>query len=67
MGTFVAIWLLGFNIAGPLCTFVQLKFGGREKWFIVLIFSAISWLLIYGLFDRILHVPFPTGKLLGLF
>jgi putative tricarboxylic transport membrane protein len=63
-GYFLAIWLLGFNIAGPLCTFVQLKFGGREKWYITLIFTAISCLLIYGLFDRILHVPFPTGKLL---
>ena len=66
-GYFVAIWLLGFNIAGPLCTFVQLKFGSRERWLITLLFSAISWLLIYGLFDRILHVPFPTGKLLEWF
>ena len=66
-GYFVAIWLLGFNIAGPLCTFVQLRLGSREKWFITLLFTAISWLLIYGLFDRVLHVPFPTGKLLEWF
>ena len=67
VGYFVAIWLLGFNIAGPLCTFVQLKFGSRERWLIILIFTAISWLLIYGLFDRVLHVPFPIGKLLEWF
>ena len=66
-GYFVAIWLLGFSLAGPLCTFVHLKFGARERWLITLIFCAVSWLLIYGLFDRVLHVPFPTGKLLEWF
>ena len=64
IGYFLAIWLLGFSIGGVLCTFIQLKFGSREKWFLSIIFSFIAWIVIYGAFDRLLHVPFPPGQLL---
>lgn len=64
IGYFAAIWLLGFSIGGPLCTFAQLKIASREKWPISLILTAVTWGVIYGIFDRILHVPFPTGQLL---
>jgi putative tricarboxylic transport membrane protein len=67
VGFLVGIWLLGFSIGGPLCTFIQLKFSYREKWPITLILTGFTWIFIYGLFDRILHVPFPTGWLFGWF
>ena len=63
VGYFVAIWLLGFSFGVPLCTFIQLKIFGREKWPQSLIYTASVWALIYGIFDRVLHVPFPTGDL----
>jgi len=63
VGYFVAIWLLGFSIGVPLCTFIQLKIDGREKWSLSLIFTACTWGLIYGIFDQVLHVPFPEGQL----
>jgi len=63
IGYFAAIWLLGFSIAAPLCTFIQLKIGAREKWFITLILTVAAWAFIYGVFDRLLHVPFPPGIL----
>ncbi len=63
IGYLVAIWLFGFSIGGALCTFIQLKIGARERWLITLILTACGWALIYGLFDRVLHVPFPTGQL----
>ncbi len=59
----VAIWSLGFSIGVPICTFIQLKMGYREKWHLSLILTAFAWILVYGLFDRILHVPFPEGRL----
>jgi len=62
LGYFVAIWLLGFSIGGPLCTFIQLKIGARERWLLILVLTGFTWVLIYGLFDRILHVPFPKGQ-----
>ncbi|MDI7261156.1 MAG: tripartite tricarboxylate transporter permease [Thermodesulfobacteriota bacterium] len=63
IGYFFAIWLLGFSIAAPLCTFIQLKIGAREKWFITLILSGAAWAFTYGVFDRLLRVPFPPGYL----
>jgi hypothetical protein len=64
LGYFVAIWLLGFSVGVPLCTFVQLKFGSREKWLISIVLTVFAWAFIYGIFDRVLHVPFPAGQLL---
>jgi hypothetical protein len=63
VGYFAAIWLFGFSLGVPLCTFIQLKIFGREKWPHSLVYTASAWVLIYGIFDRVLHVPFPTGQL----
>jgi len=62
---FVGIWLLGFSIGGALCVFIQLKFGSHEKWPITIILTAFAWGLSYGVFDLLLHVPFPAGQLLA--
>jgi hypothetical protein len=61
---FLVIWLLGFSLGGALCTFLYLKFGSREKWLISTVLTLFAWSVIYGVFDRALHVPFPTGQLL---
>ncbi len=63
IGYFVSIWLLGFSTGGALCTFAHLKLGSREKWPITIILTLLSWAVIYGVFYRVLHVPFPTGRL----
>jgi putative tricarboxylic transport membrane protein len=62
-GWLAGIWLFGFTVGAPLCTFVQLKLGEREKWPLSLILTATAWTFIYGVFDRLLHVPFPAGKI----
>jgi putative tricarboxylic transport membrane protein len=60
---FVGIWLFGFTIGAPLCTFIQLKFGEREKWPLSLILTFIAWAFLYIVFERLLYVPFPEGEL----
>jgi putative tricarboxylic transport membrane protein len=62
LGYFVGIWLFGFSIGGPLCTFIQLKFASKEKWPLTLILTALAVVIIYGLFDLVLHIPFPPGQ-----
>jgi hypothetical protein len=62
-GWLAGIWLFGFAIGAPLCTFIELKIGERERWPLALILTATAWLFIYGIFDRLLHVPFPKGQL----
>ncbi|HVN25302.1 MAG TPA: tripartite tricarboxylate transporter permease [Syntrophorhabdales bacterium] len=60
---FLSIWLFGFTIGAPLCTFIQLKMGEREGWLLTLLLTATAWAFIYFGFDLLLHVPFPKGQL----
>jgi Tripartite tricarboxylate transporter TctB family/Tripartite tricarboxylate transporter TctA family len=59
---FVSIWLFGFTMGAPLCTFIQLKIGEREGWLLTLLLTATAWAFIYFGFDLLLHVPFPQGQ-----
>jgi hypothetical protein len=63
LGFFSAIWLLGFNVAVPVATFLYLKVGARERWPITACLTLLAWILFYGLFDFTLHLPFPKGEL----
>lgn len=63
LGFFLAIWLLGFNVTVPVATFLYLKFGSGEKWGITLILTLVAWIFFYGLFDYVIHLPFPKGEL----
>jgi hypothetical protein len=65
LGFFAAIVLLGFPIAVPLFVFLYLKLQGRESWTLSIAMTAAVWGIFYGLFDRLLHLPFPAGWLLG--
>jgi hypothetical protein len=60
---FFAIGLVGFMIAVPLFVFLYLKLESRESWLFSIVFSAVLWGAFYGLFDYLLHLPFPTGWL----
>lgn len=62
-GYFMAIWLFGFAPGVTLCTFAQLKIGARERWLLSLVLATGTWAFTYGLFDHLLHVPFPDGRL----
>src|SRR2546421_1657561 len=60
---FAAIVLLGFPIAIPLYVFLYLKLQGREGWLLSIVMTAAVWGVFYGLFDLLLHLPFPAGWL----
>ncbi len=64
LGFFLAIWLLGFVIAVPVASFLYFRFAGGEKWSISIVLSLAAWAVFYGLFDYLLHLPFPEGTLL---
>ena len=64
VGFFFAIWLLGFPIAIALMMFTYLKFQGGESWVLSITLTIIAWLFFYGLFVRLLNLPFPDGLLM---
>lgn len=65
IGFFVMIVLLGFLIAVPLLVFLYLWFQGRDSWLFTLAFTAGVWAFFYGVFDLVLHLPFPAGWLVS--
>lgn len=65
IGFFAAIALTGFPVAVPLFVFLYLRLQGRESWWKSLAFSALVWGCFYGIFDRLLHLPFPAGWIQG--
>ncbi len=64
VGFFILIVLLGFQIAVPVLVFAYLKLQGKEGWLFTIVFTAAVWGFFYGLFDLLLHLPFPPGVLL---
>ena len=63
LGFFAAVMLLGFPIAVPLFLFLYLKLQGGEGWVLSIVITAAVTALFYGLFDALLHLPFPAGWL----
>jgi putative tricarboxylic transport membrane protein len=67
LGFFLAIWLVGVVIAVPVASFLYFRFAGGEKWSISIPLSLVAGAIFYGLFDYLLHLPFPEGTLLTWF
>ena len=67
LGFFVSIWLLGLPITVPLCTFLFLKVGAGEKWFISVLLTLFAWAGFYAIFVHSLSLPFPPGTLVEMF
>jgi hypothetical protein len=57
-GLFVGIHLIGMPIALPLFVFLYTKLYGGG-WTTALIFTAGTWGFLYGVFEQVLHVPWP--------
>ncbi len=66
LGLFAAVYLLGFLISIPLGAVAYMRIVGGERWATTVAVAAGCWALIYGLFDRLLHVPLPRGEIMRL-
>ena len=67
IGFLCAIVLAGFPIAVPLFVFLYLRLQGREGWGMSVGITLAVWGFFYGVFDRLLHLPFPAGLIQGWF
>ena len=64
IGFLALIVLLGFPIAVAVFMLVYLKLQAKEGWTFSIVLTAAVWGAFYGLFDLLLHLPFPAGWLL---
>ena len=66
VGFYILIMTIGFPIAVPLFVLAYSKFYGAG-WSLSLMLSAIAWGFVYGVFEKVLHVPWPTPLIQFLF
>jgi len=62
-GFFAGIWLVGFSIAIALMVFGYLKIQSNEKWTISVVLTVVAWVSFWGLFVKLLNLPFPDGMI----
>lgn len=60
------MWLLGFVAATAALALAYSRVTGRESWPAAIVVTVVSWALVFGVFDRLLHVPLPPGELVRL-
>ena len=65
LGFFFCIWIFGFFVAVPLYGFLYLKLQAKEGWWLSLALTLGVFVFFVGLFDHILHVPWPTPLIEG--
>jgi hypothetical protein len=58
----LALWLLGFHIAVPLMILLFLV-RHRQSWTLTLSVTLVAGIVLWSVFDFLLHLPFPPGKL----
>lgn len=61
LGLFGAIWLIGFVVSVPLFVFLYLWLQAREKLWLSLVYAACMLVVVIGVFDLILNIPWPGG------
>lgn len=61
IGFFAAIVLVGYLVAVPLLVVLYIRLQGREGWLLSAVFALVVWAVFYGVFDQLLHLPFPSG------
>jgi hypothetical protein len=63
---FAGILAAGFLIAAPVLVVAYLRFGSHERWLIALTSAAITWALLYGLFELAFRIPLFDGLLVAV-
>jgi putative tricarboxylic transport membrane protein len=63
-GFFLMLWLLGALVTVPLFAVAYLLIVARRSPVLAGTYALVSWTFVYGLFDRVLHIPLPAGVLL---
>jgi hypothetical protein len=66
LGFACGIWFLGFLISIPLFVFLYLIFEAQAGKLGALVIAGITFLLIWGIFDALMHLAWPEAALFTL-
>lgn len=65
LGLYAAIWLIGFVVSVPLFILLYLLIQAHEPWRIAVAYSFIMLVFLVGVFELVLHIPWPPGVFNG--
>jgi len=65
VGLFLGIWLIGFPVAVPLFAFLYPQLNG-SRWYWSLFIALLCLFFTYGLFEMVIHAPWPEPFILRL-
>lgn len=65
LGFALAIWILGFFLAALFFVFFYMRIQGKMTWVTCFSYSSGYMIIVYVLFDVILHVEMYTGMVWG--
>jgi hypothetical protein len=63
VGFIFCVYLIGFPLAVPLFIFSYLRFESDVGWLRTVAATAITWVVFYALFQRLVHLQFEQGAL----
>ncbi|REE21462.1 TctA family transporter [Paraburkholderia sp. BL27I4N3] len=63
IGFLVCMSVIGLIPTVPIVIVAYMRIEGRESWKLCVILAACVTALIYGVFDRIIHIPWPSSLL----
>ncbi len=63
-GFFACLWLFGTLVTVPLFALAYLLVVGRTRVWAAVLYAAVAWAALYGVFDWLLRLPLPSGVLL---
>ena len=66
IGLYLLVMIVGFHVAVPIFLFAFLRFYARVSWTLVLVLTAGILLLMIGVFDQLLYVPWPESLISSL-
>lgn len=67
VGFLLVMALIGLIPAVPILIVAFMRLEGRERWGLTLIYAAVTTLLIYLVFERTLHIAWPSTYLGTMF
>lgn len=64
-GLYACIWIIGFILSVPLFLLLYLGLQAGETWKVAVIYMAVMLVFMIGVFEMVLHIPWPPGLING--
>lgn len=58
VGLLTGIWMFGFTVSIPIYSLLYARLNGA-RWLIAVVIAVVNFIFLQGVFEQIIHVPWP--------